>query len=127
MFLKGLNFACINLATMFPNSDILLSIENAKQTCCIKKKTDLKMASFFMPFLKHFLLAEACFWSRRMQHGYFYVLKNFKVLTIDESWLLSPKIMALIPDTSGSIVFISYKGETTLVYSYFGNFWENKL
>lgn len=80
VFLKGFYFACINLETLFPNSDILLSIEN---TGCIKKKIDQKMASIFIPFLKHFLLPEAGFWSRYMQHGYFYVLKNFKPLTID--------------------------------------------
>lgn len=54
-----------------------------------------------------------------MQHGYFYVLKIFKPLTVDEIWLLSPNIMVLIPDTSGSIALISYKGETTIVYELF--------
>lgn len=69
MCLKGLDFACINLETLFPNSDILLSIENSEETFHIKKMIDLKMASFFIAFLKHFLLAEACFWSRCMQYG----------------------------------------------------------
>lgn len=124
VFLKDFDFACINLETLFPNSDILLSIEN---TGCIKKKIDQKMTSFFIPFLKHFLLAEVSFWSSYMQHGYFYVLKNFKPLTIHEKWLLSSKVMVLIPDTSGNVVLISYKGETTTVNCFFAHCWEMKL
>lgn len=35
--------------------------------------------------------------------------------------------MVLSLDTSGSVVLINYKAETTIVYRYFAHFWENKL
>lgn len=132
MFLKSLNFACINLETLFLNSDISLSIENAKETCHIKKKIDLNMASFFISFLKHLSLNISC-WHRHVSGlnarsmVICMFLKNVKPLTVHEKRLLSPNIMLLSTDTSKSIVLIIYKGEATRVYSYFAHCWDNKV
>lgn len=82
------------------------------------------MPSFFKLFIKHLSL-NIYYWQRHVSGPdadsmvILMFLKNVKPLTVHGKWLLSPKVMILSTDTSKSIVLIIYKGEVTVIYSYF--------